>query len=679
MKMPDVKEHTLEAAILALHSVDADMARFNNGVGFNGGDTGFGNSLAFQVKKGVKLSPRQLSSAHRMLRKYKVQLLRDHGIDYGQIPRPEAAPATRSDVTGEARMSPEGAVVVKFSGFPGELLAEVKAVPGARYDRAEQTWGFPLTIHTASSVEAFDARITVGADVKAAIADITRKQAETQTASKATEADIPLDWAHLLYGFQRAGVAYALDHKRTFIGDEMGLGKTVQAIATLEVEDAYPYLVVAPANAKPVWERELNGPRLKPPHEGWVPHRSIHTVEGQAPYRLPAADITIINYDLLPHWVDVLRKGPWRAVVFDESHYLKNGKTKRTKASKAIAHTLPIRLHLTGTPILNRPFELVSQLDVMGRLEEFGGFWPFVTRYCGATRNAWGWDFKGATNLAELHERLTGSCMVRRTKDQVLSDLPPKLPVMKPITFDRTNYDRVDADLKVWLKARILAERARVANLAKITDADEAEAEAQAIRKERNMGRAALMVKIEALKQEAAKGKLTAVTDWTREFLESGRKLVLFGHHKSIIAELVAATREAGYGVVSLTGDSSKAERRQAETRFQTEEDVRLFVGNMEAAGVAITLTAASDVAFCELPWRPGDIKQASDRVHRIGQENHVTVWYLLAANTIEETIAKMLDAKSEVVDAATDGKTTEADGESLQRALMDALEKEAA
>lgn len=669
--MMETKEHTIEAALLALHSRDDDMARYANNVGFNGRDTGFGNSLAFQIKKGVKLSPKQLAAAHRMLRTYKVQLLRDHGIDYGQIPAPESAPKdVPADVTGEARMSEDGAVVVKFTGFPGELLADVKRIPGARYDRATQEWLILLTVHTAPWIEAFDPRIVVGQDVKDAIAGITKAQIATQEASRATEADIPLAWSEDLYGFQRAGVAYALEHRRTFIGDEMGLGKTVQAIATVEVADAYPVLIVVPAVVKLNWQRELNR---------WVPGRTVEVVEGRKPYPL-TAEVVVINYDLISFWQEALTKAPWQAVVFDESHYLKNGKAKRTKAAKAISHTVPIRLMLTGTPILNRPVELVAQLEVLGRLTEFGGFWPFVTRYCDARQTQWGLDAKGASNLGELHERLTGSCLVRRTKEQVLGDLPAKQRASVPVEFNRTEYDEVERDLKVWLKARILAEQERmrrVRELSRADEMDEAEAEAEALRKERAMGRAALLVKIEALKQTAARGKLPVVVDWVKDFLESGSKLVVFAHHKEIVSGLTDAIREAGYGVVTLTGDTKAADRQGAVDAFQNDEDVRLFVGNMQAAGVGITLTKASDVAFVELPWRPGDLTQAEDRCHRIGQSDSVTCWYLLAANTIEETVAKMIDRKRQVVDHVTDGKTAQGAGESLAEALMDALEEE--
>lgn len=186
------------------------------------------------------------------------------------------------------------------------------------------------------------------------------------------------------------------------------------------------------------------------------------------------------------------------------------------------------------------------------------------------------------------------------------------------------------------------------------------------------MGRAALLVQIEALRDTAARQKLEGAIAWIADFLEGGGKLVVFAHHRDIAR---AIAEHFGDAAVMLTGETTGDARQTVVDRFQTDPTCRLFVGNMQAAGVGITLTAASDVAFVELPWRPGDLSQAEDRCHRIGQSESVTAWYLLAADTIEEKIAGMLDSKRAVVDETTDGKVGLAEGESIVDALMDALE----
>ena len=679
-----MSEHTIEAGILALARMDHDGARLRNDVGFNGRDTTIGRSFAAQIAQGRTLTFRQRAAAYKILRTYKVQLERDHGIEFDRI-EPPGEPPPEEKVTGRATLAGTTVSVV-FTGYPKALLPYVKGIPGARYRGVDKTWTFTLSVETAAYVEAWPAEIAKDPALVAAIRELEVGAAASQDASRATDAEIDLPFAKDLYGFQRAGVAYAVEHGRTLIADEMGLGKTVQALATVEHQDAYPLLVVCPAVVKLNWEREARR---------WLPHRGVTVLVGRKPGPLNGEDIVIVNYDVLGGWAEQLTKHGFKAVVFDESHYLKNAKAKRTKAAKQMAKPIPLRLLLTGTPVLNRPIELVSQLDVLGRLDEFGGFWNFARRYCDAHRNNWGWDMTGASNLGELHERLRSTCMVRRTKDQVLGDLPPKQRISVPIEFDRTEYRKVEAELWRWMKQRLLEDREFRARIeekrrtvaytigrGEVSRAEELtaemEAEEEARLKASRLGRAKTLVLIEALKQTGAKGKLDTVVEWTREFLDAGRKLVLFAHHRDIIDAIVDRIREAGFGVTTIHGGVTGQARQDAVDRFQTEDECRLLVGQIEAAGVGITLTAASDVAFVELPWRPGDLTQAEDRCHRIGQSDVVTAWYLLAADTIEEKIAGMLDAKRAVVDHATDGAEGIAADASIQGALLDALEREA-
>lgn len=658
--MIDTDTNTVEGALLSLSAVDADHASIQNDRGFNGRDTSFGNSLATQLRAGRTLSANQRAAAYRMLRTYRVQLERDFGIVYADIPAPEKPVA--SDVTGSARLVGD-AIVVSFTGFPGALLGPVKATPNRRYDPATKDWMIPYTDSVVEHLEVWPDAIVLDDALKARVAETRERMAVSAEASRATDAALELEVADQMYPFQRAGVVYAAEHKRTLIADEMGLGKTVQALASLEVTNAYPALVIVPAVVKLNWIREANR---------WLPHRKVQMLSGRKPYPLEVdADLVIVNYDLLDAWTEAFKRWSWRGIVADESHYLKNSRAKRTKAAKAIAQNIPVRLLLTGTPVLNRPIELAPQLDVLGYLRDFGGFMGFAKRYCGAYQGRFGWDMSGATNLTELHERLRRTCMVRRTKDQVLADLPAKQRAMLPMELaDRARYRETERELVRWLKERIMADKEWRARIAAMGPTAEAEAEEMARRKERGMGRAVELVKIEALKQVAAEEKLAEVNRWIADFLESGRKLVVFGTHKHIIAGIL----EAFPGSVSITGDTPAPKRQAIVDAFQDDPNVRLFVGNTQAAGVGITLTSASDVAFVELPWRPGDLTQAEDRCHRIGQTDSVTAWYLLAAGTIEERIAKMLDTKRAVVDEATDGTAGLDPDDSLVEALIAAL-----
>jgi len=162
---------------------------------------------------------------------------------------------------------------------------------------------------------------------------------------------------------------------------------------------------------------------------------------------------------------------------------------------------------------------------------------------------------------------------------------------------------------------------------------------------------------IEALKQLSIKGKMKQAIDWVKDFIEVDGKLVVFATHKSTIDSLMAEFKDIA---VKIDGSVTGIDRDKAVQEFQNNNKIRLFIGNIKAAGVGISLTASSSVAFLELPWSPGDAEQASDRVHRIGQKDSVTVYYLLAQNSIEEKIAKMLDRKKKVLDSILDGKETE-------------------
>jgi len=168
------------------------------------------------------------------------------------------------------------------------------------------------------------------------------------------------------------------------------------------------------------------------------------------------------------------------------------------------------------------------------------------------------------------------------------------------------------------------------------------------------------LVRIEALKQLAAKGKIRQAMEWIDNFLEQGGKLVVFAIHRTIIDLLMERYTNCA---VKIDGSVSIEDRQKAVDRFQTDDSVRLFVGNVKAAGVGITLTVSSSVAFLEYPWSPGDMEQAEDRCHRIGQKDSVNIYYLIAQGTIEEQICKLIDSKRLVLNAVLEGKDDGAGG----------------
>jgi SNF2 family DNA or RNA helicase len=449
--------------------------------------------------------------------------------------------------------------------------------------------------------------------------------------------------------FQAAGVAYALETKRTFIADEMGLGKTIEALATLEAAEAYPALVVCPASVKFNWEREIRQ---------WLPHRSVAVLSGRTPQA--TADLNVINYDILGRLLpkDDTRQGEpaiprFEAVVLDESHYIKNGKVRRTQYAQTLGRGVPLRLCLTGTPIDNRPIELVSQLEFLDRLQDFGGFWPFVERYCDPQCHRYGWDFSGATNLGELHERLRGLGYIRRLKQEVLPELRPKQRVYIPVEItNRREYNRVEKDTIAWLGERAARQQEFLESIAHLRKREQRRRMAERSQDAQEWAaRAETLVRIEALKQVCAQGKMAAVRDWIETFVESGEKLVGFAWHQEIV-DALAKTWKAP----RITGKTAAKRRQAISDAFQTDLDARLVFLNRRTGGAGLTLSAASNALFVELGWTPTAHDQAEDRCHRIGQADSVTAWYLIARGTSDEDIYDLLEAKRAVVDAVTEG-----------------------
>src|SRR5919198_2617135 len=238
--------------------------------------------------------------------------------------------------------------------------------------------------------------------------------------------------------FQWGAVRYALRARRVFLADEQGLGKTVEALATLEADDAYPAVVVCPASLKLNWERETRK---------WLPHRTIAVVEGKS--AVPEmGDITILNYEIVAAHREQLARAHPRALVVDESHYAKNPQAKRTQAVRRLAATpddSALRLALTGTPVLNHADELISQLRVIGRLEDFGSGARFSRQ------------FQGPLTEERLHWHLRRRCFVRRLKSEVLPQLPPKRRVVIPVALDnQREYRLAEEDVIAWLREQPL-------------------------------------------------------------------------------------------------------------------------------------------------------------------------------------------------------------------------------
>lgn len=351
----------------------------------------------------------------------------------------------------------------------------------------------------------------------------------------------------------------------------------------------------------------------------------------------------------------------------------KNHKAKRTETAQALVDGVSTVLCLTGTPIMNRPQELVSQLKILGRLEEFGGWYNFVRRYCNAYKDSYGWNMSGAAHLEELNDKLREVCFIRRLKSEVLKELPAKQrsEIMVELS-NKAEYDRAEADVVNWIKERVksdadfhrqiehMPEEIQETIIANRADAKAASA-----------AQAETLVRIESLKQLSAEGKMEAVGEWIEDFIDSGEKLVVFATHKTIVKRLAER-----FNADSITGDTPIEKRQAAVDRFQNDPESKVMVCNIQAGGVGITLTAASNVAFVELGWNPAAHDQAEDRCHRIGQTDSVTAYYFIGENSIDEWIYDLIEEKRVVVDAATDGVVREKRTAGMMKDLVKKLSK---
>ena len=413
-------------------------------------------------------------------------------------------------------------------------------------------------------------------------------------------------------------------HGRALLADEMGLGKTLEALKWLEQNpELRPAVVVCPASLKWVWETEarmhlrmrseiLNG--QKPPKRGFI---------GKHP-------LIIINYEILQYWLEYLQKLNPQVLLLDECHYIKNLRAYRTKAVRKLAKGIPHVIGIGGTPLTNRPSELWPILNLI-RPDHFGSLWTYRWRYCNPVRKPWGWGYKGANNLKELHRKLNSLMMIRRLKKDVLSELPDKTRQIIPMDIDNRNeYQEALDNFITWLtrKSTSKAERAK---------------------------RAERLVQMGYLKRLSAELKINKVLQWINDFLEeSDGKLVLGVIHKDIIQQLYKKYKRIS---VVVDGSVSGKKRKLAIQTFQRNKSIRLFIGSIQAAGLGVTLTAASTVAFLEMPWTPAEVIQFEDRIHRIGQKKAVMIYYLIAKDTIEEKLCELLQKKQAILSATLDGK----------------------
>ena len=423
------------------------------------------------------------------------------------------------------------------------------------------------------------------------------------------------------YEYQKKGIQYMIEHKRTFNGDDMGLGKTFQSIAAISIARAYPCLVVCPAAMKMTWKREF----MKFIGKNAVILDNSNKDNWQQMFITGTCNVFITNYESvkkffikqvkgnrvsLKNLVVDRRAAMFKAVVIDESHRVKNSSCHYAKYLEAICKGKEYVFMLTGTPVVTKVKDLVQQLKIMGRIDDFGGAGRFANRFCTSSVSN--------EELGMLNSLLWRTCYFRREKTLVLKELPEKVRQYYSCELtNRKEYDSAERNLAKYLKKYKETSEEKLKN-AMMNEA---------------------IVKIGVLRQIAAEGKLAEAKSIINDYMSADKKVIVFTAHKNIASKI----KEFFPDSVTVTGSDSPEAKQKSVDSFQNDPTCKVIIVNIQSGGVGITLTAASDVLFVEMPWTSADCDQCECRAHRNGQKNAVTCVYLLGRDTFDERMYDLI------------------------------------
>ncbi|XP_054686730.1 DNA annealing helicase and endonuclease ZRANB3 isoform X3 [Grus americana] len=458
-----------------------------------------------------------------------------------------------------------------------------------------------------------------------------------------------------LLPFQEKGIIFALQRSgRCMIADEMGLGKTIQAIAiSYYYKNEWPLLIVVPSSLRYPWVEEM---------EKWIPELSpddISIIQNKTDTgRISTSKVTILGYGLLTSdaqtLIDTLYRQNFKVVVIDESHYIKSRNASRSKILLPIVQKALRAVLLTGTPALGRPEELFMQIEALFP-RRFGTWSEYAKKYCNARVRFFGkriqWDCRGASNLEELHQLLS-EIMIRRLKNDVLTQLPPKVRQRIPFDLPQAAAKNLNTTFAEWEK------------LMRNLNSDATESHFSQV-----------MNLITRMYKETAIAKAGAVKDYIKMMLENDKlKFLVFAHHLSMLQACTEAVIENKVRYIRIDGSVPSAERIHLVNQFQKDPDTRVAILSIQAAGQGLTFTAATHVVFAELYWDPGHIKQAEDRAHRIGQCSSVNIHFLIAKGTMDTLMWAMLNRKAKVTGSTLNGKKEKMQAEEGDKEKWDFL-----
>lgn len=499
-----------------------------------------------------------------------------------------------------------------------------------------------------------------------------------------------IDGTKELYQFQKDGVKQILKSEgNVLLADEMGLGKSAQGAMYLRLgKNTFPALVVCPASLKENWKKEI---------KTWT-GKDSYVIEGRKSEKfseefLKRYPVLIINYDILGQdnkddkeymnsikkkiksletrekkckdetqkqnirrklqmykaikrnfkikvdgWCDELIKINFNTIIGDEIQYISGADTIRTRAMNQICFALSEakKIFISGTPYENKTVQFYNCLHILSP-KIFSNEYKFKMRYCDPVKGFFGWKFEGLSNAEELH-RIISKFMIRRLKKDVLKDLPPKIRSVVPMKIsaaDRELYDECDRQLELAI-----------------------------LNGEKNA-----LSKLEELKQASFKAKRNSMIQWVKDYLEVNEKLVVFIWHKEACDLL---EKEFGKECVSITGKTNTKDRQKIVDKFQNDKKIKLFIGQIFAAGVGLTLTSSKAVVFLEFGASFPQHCQAEDRIHRIGQKaDSVLAYYLIFSDSIDEDCMSVINERSANINKVMDNIDSKMFEEDMNKDIM--------
>jgi SWI/SNF-related matrix-associated actin-dependent regulator 1 of chromatin subfamily A len=414
---------------------------------------------------------------------------------------------------------------------------------------------------------------------------------------------------------QKEAIQKLVENKKFILADDMGLGKTTSTIIAALESGSKKVLIICPATLKINWKREIEN----------YSDKTIYIAESKN--FSTEADYVIINYDIIKNFHDPKKKNESQVlasnfdlVIIDEAHYIKNVTAQRTKLINDIVKNIDRLWLLSGTPMTSRPIDYFNLLSLIDS-PVAKNWMAYAIRYCqGYQFNVGGrkvWNVTGASNLEELRDRTLGLTL-RRLKENVL-DLPDKIITPVYLRLKSKQYEEVMGEYYDWYDKNPEESKSLTVQFSKLTK----------------------------VRQIIADEKIAQTIELAENILEQDKKVIIFCNFTDSLNKI---TEHFGKAAVKLDGSMSKPERQRSVDEFQDNPKVKVFVGNIKAAGVGITLTAAEAVIMNDLSFLPSDHAQSEDRAYRYGQKNNVLVYYPIFENTIEGVIYDILNNKKQVI-----------------------------